>query len=198
VAAVAATVPVMHAPVDPRSRREWAVLVARSALRIGATIALLLTLYALAPGAFGSAADALPRLVAVAGLVAAVIALQVRAIVAATHPELRVVEALVTALTVFLVLFALLYLGLAQADPASFTQPLDRVGALSFTVTVLAPVGCGDLAARTAGARLVVTAQMLLDLVLLAVVVRVFAAAARAGAARRADRQADERGAPRR
>jgi hypothetical protein len=59
------------------------------------------------------------------------------------------------------------------------------VGALYFTVTVLATVGFGDITAQTAGARLLVTAQMLLGLGLLAGIVRVFSAAARAGAARR-------------
>jgi hypothetical protein len=85
----------------------------------------------------------------------------------------------VTAVTVFLVLFALLSLGLAQTGPASFSQPLDRVGARSFTITVLATVGFGDLTAQTAGARLLVTVQMLLGLGLIAGIVRVFAAGAR-------------------
>ena len=106
---------------------------------------------------------------------------------AANHPDLRAIEALVAAVTGFLVLFALLYLGLAQTDPANFTQPLGRVSALYFTATVLATVGFGDITAQTDGARLLVTVQMLLGLGLVAGLVRVFSAAARAGAARAPD-----------
>jgi voltage-gated potassium channel len=81
-------------------------------------------------------------------------------------------------------LFSLLYVGLAQANPASFTKPLDRVSALYFTDTVLSTVVFGDIAAETDLARLVVTIQMLLDLTLLAVVVRVFFSAAKSSANR--------------
>jgi len=117
-------------------------------------------------------------------LLALALAGQVDSIRAANHPDLRAIEALVAAVTGFLVLFALLYLGLAQTDSANFTQPLGRVSALYFTVTVLATVGFGDITAQTDGARLLVTVQMLLGLGLVAGLVRVFSAAARAGAAR--------------
>jgi hypothetical protein len=164
--------------------------VARAVLRSGVTVALLYALYALAPVGYVTAATAagtLIRLASVVVIVALVVAVQVRAIRSANYPDLRAIEALVTALTVFLVLFALLNLGLAEADPANFTQPLTRVSALYFTVTVLATVGFGDITARTDGARLLVTVQMLLGLGLIAGVVRIFSAAARAGAARRPD-----------
>jgi voltage-gated potassium channel len=132
------------------------------------------------------AADAVVRLVAVLVLLAVVIAVQVHSIRSASYPGLRAMEALVVAIVVFLVSFALLYLGLADTAPASFNQPLDRVGAFYFAATVLTTVGFGDITAQTAGARLLVTVQMLLGLGLIALIVRVFTAAARAGAARRA------------
>jgi hypothetical protein len=68
---VAANVPVPRPPVDARSRRARRRLVARTALRIGATIALLFALYMVAPVAVVSAADVLLRLVLVVVLVAA-------------------------------------------------------------------------------------------------------------------------------
>ena len=50
------------------------------------------------------------------------------------------------------------------------------------TVTVLATVGFGDITAKTDPARLVVTIQMVADLILIAVVVRlILGAASRAG-----------------
>src|SRR5262245_39417605 len=175
----------MRAPLETLSGRDRRRLVARAVLRIGLTTGLLLALSALAPVPLVPAAETLVLVVAVLVLLAAVVAVQVASIRSASYPGLRAVEALVTAIVVFLVLFALLYLGLASADPASFSEPLDRVGAFYFTATVLATVGFGDITAQTDGARLLVTVQMLLGLGLLAVVVRVFSAAARAGAARR-------------
>jgi voltage-gated potassium channel len=171
-------------PEGRRRRR----LVARAVLRSAVTATLLFALYAVAPvdGHATAAGTALRLLLAVV-CIALVLAVQVRSIVSANYPDLRAIEALVTAITVFLILFALLYLGLATTDPANFTQPLNRVGALYFTVTVLATVGFGDITAQTDGARLLVIIQMLLGLGLIAGVVRVFSAAARAGTARGAD-----------
>jgi voltage-gated potassium channel len=191
----------VDAPVDELSRRERRRLGARAVLRTVVTTVLLLLVYVLAPVPVGSvtAAGTVVRLVAVVAIVAVVVAVQVRSIVSASHPGVRAVEALVTAIAVFLVLFALLYLGLAGADPATFNEPLDRVGALYFAVTVLATVGFGDITAETAGARLVVTVQMLVGLGLIAVIVRVFTAAAQVGATRRgAERRAGHRGDRRR
>ena len=158
------------------------------------TTALLFALYALVPVGEAAGTSAVVRLAVAVGLFAAVVALQVASIAAATYPALRAIEAFVTAITVFLVLFALLYLGLATAAPDSFTRPLTRVSALYFTVTVLATVGFGDITPQTDVAQLLVTVQMLLGLTLLAVVVRAFAAAAHAGAAR----SGPDRGAERR
>jgi hypothetical protein len=179
----------MQTPLGELSRRDRRRLVAGAVLRVLLTAGLLLALYALAPVPFVPAADAVVRLVAVLVLLAVLIAVQVAAIRSASYPALRAAEALVVAIVVFLVSFALLYLGLASTAPASFNQPLDRVGAFYFAATILATVGFGDIIAQTTGARLLVTVQMLLGLGLIALVVRVFSAAARAGAARQATGQ---------
>jgi hypothetical protein len=188
--------PVMELPpavrnLSPRARRR---LVARSVLRTVATVALLFVLYALVPLEFVSFADTFVRLFIVLVILGVVFAAQVNSIVTANYPILRAMESLVTAIMVFIVLFALFYLGLASVNPASFNQPLTRVSALYFTVTVLATVGFGDITAQTDVARLTVTVQMLLGLVVIAVIVRVFTSAARAGVSRRdSDREAGRR-----
>ena len=179
----------MHTSLHPLSRRR---LVTRAVVRIVVKTVLLVALYALAPVSVAGVGTSL-RLLAVVLIVAVMIVLQVRMIAAATYPELRAVEALVTAILVFIVLFALLYLGLAAADPASFTRPLTRVSALYFTVTILATVGFGDITAQSDVAQVLVTSQMLLDLGLIALTVRVFSGVARAAAARRAADQATGR-----
>ena len=54
------------------------------------------------------------------------------------------------------------------ASPASFsTHQLTRTDALYFTVTTFTTVGFGDIIPASQGARLVVTAQMILDLLVL-------------------------------
>ena len=54
-----------------------------------------------------------------------------------------------------------------------------RVDAVYFTVTTLSTVGYGDIHAISQAARVVVTVQILFDLMFLGVLVRVFIGAAR-------------------
>jgi len=147
----------------------------------------MLLIYALLPAERTTATDALGRLVAALVFVALVIALQVHAIRSANHPVLRAIEAAINAICVFIIVFALFYLGLAQSNPANFSEPLNHISAFYFTVTTLATVGFGDISARSDVARLVVTVQMLLDLAIIAIIVRVFSSIARASRTRSED-----------
>jgi voltage-gated potassium channel len=103
---------------------------------------------------------------------------QVRATIRARYPAVRAVEALATAVPLFLLLFASAYFTMATTSPANFsTHSLTRTDALYFTVTTFSTVGFGDITAVSQSARLVVTAQMLLDLLALGLGVRVFVGA---------------------
>ena len=107
---------------------------------------------------------------------------QVRAITRAAHPGVRAVVALACVAPLFLLLFAASYFLLAQDDPASFsTQTLTRTDALYFTVTVFATVGFGDISATSQIARRLVTFQMVLDLLVLGLGIRVFVGAVQRG-----------------
>ena len=64
-----------------------------------------------------------------------------------------------------------------------FTEPLTRSDSLYLTVTIFATVGFGDISARAVTARLVVTAQMLLDLVVLGLGIHVILGAVKRGKA---------------
>jgi hypothetical protein len=161
------------------SRRERSRLITISALRTTLSVTLLLVIYAVFPVESITSSETLTRLIVALAILALVIVLQLQAIMSANYPQLRAVEAVIIAITVFIVLFALLYVGLAQANPANFTKPLNRVSAFYFTVTVLSTVGFGDISADSDLARVIVTIQMLLDLTLLAIVVRVFFSVAR-------------------
>jgi voltage-gated potassium channel len=75
-----------------------------------------------------------------------------------------------TIIPLFLILFAWIYLTMARAYPHSFGVPLDRISALYFTVSVFSTV-----------ARLVIIVQMLADLAVVAVVIRLILGAAARG-----------------
>jgi hypothetical protein len=117
------------------------------------------------------------------GLVVLVILVtfQVRWILRSRFPGLRGVEALATSIPLFLLLFAGTYVVMAAISASNFSEPMTRTDALYFTVTVFATVGFGDITAKTEAARLVVTGQMIVDLVTIALVVKVIVDAAKRG-----------------
>ena len=115
-----------------------------------------------------------------AGLAAGVLATgllvawQVRAILRSPHPALRAVESIALLLPFFLLMFAATYDVLSDSDPHAFTESLDRIDGLYFVVTVFATVGFGDISAVSPVARVLVTVQMIGDLILIGLVLRVF------------------------
>ena len=131
-------------------------------------------------------------------LVVAVLASQVRVIVAAKYPRLRAITALAVSAPLLIVVFAASDYLMAASDPASFSQPLDRTAALYFAVTVLATVGFGDIAPVTTVARVATMVQMVLDLAILGLAAKVLFNAADRGVRNRAadERTDDEDGRP--
>lgn len=127
--------------------------------------------------------DAVRSVLLVVGLLVLVVLVvwQVRAIVRSQYPGLRAIEALAGVIPLFLLLFAAAYILVANTQPRAFTEPLTRTTALYFTITVFASVGFGDIAPKADAARVVTMVQMLSDLVVLGLVVRVIFGAARAG-----------------
>jgi voltage-gated potassium channel len=160
---------------DPPAPDRRAVVVALG--RTLLTVVGVLLLYAILPlnGRFGVRTV----LLLVAGLivVGVLVAWQARAILRSRHPALRAVEAIALAVPVFLVLFAAASVVLANSDPAAYTEPLSRIDGLYFVVTVFATVGFGDISPVSEVARVLTTVQMLGDLVLIGLVLRVFLAA---------------------
>lgn len=116
-----------------------------------------------------------------------VFARQVRRISRAANPLGAAIEALGLVFGMFLALFAFAYVSLNAADPAAFTQPVDKVAGVYFSVTVLATVGFGDITPVSDMARLMVTSQMVLDLILIGSAVKVLGASARQAVQRRTE-----------
>jgi voltage-gated potassium channel len=141
----------------------------RTGLRALGTTAALVAIYYLLPLDHTSTWIAATTLVI--GLVAfiALVIFQVRSIIGSRFPGLRAVEALATSLPLFLLLFSATYLVMAAVSASNFGQKLTHTDALYFTVTVFTTVGFGDITAKSEGARLLVTAQMMADLVVLGI-----------------------------
>ena len=165
-------------PGDPRERRR---MIIRSGIRILAMTGGLLVLYALVPIPGASGIGALVGMAI--GLIGflGLIGLQIRTIVRAEHPVLRAFEVVAFAVPLLVAVFAFTYLSLSRQEAVSFTEHLDRVGALYYTVSTLSTVGFGDIAARSDAARILVTVQMLFDLALIGVLVRLVILVTRAG-----------------
>ena len=105
------------------------------------------------------------------------VAFQVRSIVRSRFPALRAIEALATSIPLFLLLFASVYVVMATISASNFSEPLTHTDALYFTVTVFSTVGFGDITAKSEAARLVVTSQMISDLLIIGLGLRVIVGA---------------------
>jgi voltage-gated potassium channel len=167
--------------------------IAQALLRALGSTAILVTIYYLLPLDHTARWGAVTMLVAGLALLIALITFQVRSIVASPYPGLRAVEALATSVPLFLLLFASTYVVMANIAASSFSEPMTRTNALYFTVTVFATVGFGDITAQTQLARLVVTGQMIADLIILGLAIKVILGAVRRGKQRQgaANDQAD-------
>jgi voltage-gated potassium channel len=123
-----------------------------------------------------------------------VIILQVRSIMSSSYPRLKAISALGVGVPLLLVVFAAVYYLIDVDQAGSFTQPLDKTGGMYFAITVFATVGFGDIAPVSGVARILVSFQMLLDLVVFGVVAKVVLGAVQVGLQRRSSGQASAAG----
>jgi voltage-gated potassium channel Kch len=176
-----------------RSWRWWPVTMAT--LRAVLTASVIVALYYLLPldlrdshlSTFGKLALGIAILV---GLMT----WHIRTITQSESPALRALEGLAVAVPLFILLFASAYYLMSRADESSFTSPLSRTDGLYFAVTIFSTVGFGDISARTESARLVVSAQMILDLLLLGLGVRIIVTAVQRGRDRLASKTSADPG----
>jgi voltage-gated potassium channel len=165
----------------PQQAQPQPWMIVRGLLRALASTVALVALYYLLP--LDHSTRWLAITILVIGLVALIglIAFQVRTIIVSPFPGLRAVEALATSIPLFLLLFASTYVVMGAIAANSFNQPMTRTDALYFTVTVFATVGFGDITAKTETARLLVTGQMIVDLIILGIGARVILGAVQRG-----------------
>ena len=177
----------------PISRSMWKPVVGLL-IRVTVSATVLLAVYYLVPTRRSGEDSDLPWLILDLVIFGVVVAIQLPVIIKAKYPKLRAIEALAVTVPLFLLIFSRIYLSNSLTNPATFTTPLDNTTALYFTVTVFATVGFGDIVAQTNGMKLLVTLQMLLDLVVLGLVIRLLTSAAQRGVQRRDELRGDADG----
>ena len=170
-------------PVELRRR-----LVVSTVTRSIGIIVILLTIYFLLPlNRSGASLIVLWSFIGTVVLLAT-IALQLRAIRASDFPILRAVESVALAVPLLVVIFSSAYVLMSDASPDSFTEPLNHVDALYFTLVSLATIGYGDITPVTETARVVVMVQIVANIAVLGVALKLIV-----GVARTSARQVSER-----
>ncbi len=136
--------------------------------RVLGVVAVTLLVYFLVPveGEGAATAAAVGACVGIATILT-VFARQISRVSRSRRPVLAAVEALVLVFGLFLCFFALLYVSVSTSDPQAFTQDVDKVAGIYFTTTVLTTVGFGDISPVSDTARVLVTLQMVLGMVLI-------------------------------
>jgi len=152
-------------------------MIVRGVLQVVGSIIALVAVYYLLPLDHSSTGAAVTILVTGLVVFIGLVAFQVRSIVRSPFPGLRAIEALATSVPLFLLLFASTYVVMAAMSVGNFGGRLTHTDGLYFTVTVFSTVGFGDITAKTQAARLVVTGQMIADLVILGLAVKIIVGA---------------------
>jgi voltage-gated potassium channel len=168
--------------LTPAARKR---LIVASLLRAGASVTLLTAAYYTIPLDRPLNAATWIGFVLGLGAFAAVIAWQVRAILASDVPRLRAVQAVAIGLPMLLLLFASAYLRISHDAPDSFSEALGRTDSLYFTVTVFTTVGFGDITPRSELARILTMIQMITGLVVVGLVAKILLGAVQTAVRRR-------------
>jgi len=169
----------------PRSLRRKLVL--QGFLWSIVTIAAIVVAYFLAPLDRSMSPGTILELVLLALIILAMMGWQIYRITKSDYPTLRAVEALAFIVPAYLVLFAAIYFLMNHNNQATFGTGQTKLDSLYFSGTVFSTVGFGDITAKTQAARAVVLSQMMLDLVILGLVVRLIVNAIKISQKRRSD-----------
>ena len=145
---------------------------------VGCVAALVGTYYAL-PIESSSGRDAIAGLVLGLVVLVGMVIVYCRSILRAEFPGLRAMEALAACVPLFLLLFAATYIVVDNGSANNFSERMTHTTAIYFTVTVFSTVGFGDVTPKSDAARLLVTGQMITDLVILGLAVKVIVGAVR-------------------
>ena len=170
----------------PRLRRS---IIVRALLRALLTATLLVVLYYVVPMDTALDTHTVLLLTVCLAVFTALVTWRLRQITQSDYPGLRAINTLAAVVPLYILVFAATYYLAGRTHSGYFSQPLTRTGALYFSMTIFSTVGFGDITATTDAARLIVTAQMLLDLILLGLGARTVLGAVNLGRQRQAPRK---------
>ena len=175
----------MSSALDRRSRRRKVFTVATGAL-LSAVVVLALYYVVPAPGSIVVAS------VVSAAVFLGVVVFELRAVLRDPQPVARAAIAMARVVPLFIVLFAWTYWAMSMSDLGTFSEPLTKSAALYFTITVLSTVGFGDITPATDPARLVVSLQMMCDLLVIGIIVKLIVGVAKSARAQRTGTGGDQ------
>ena len=167
--------------LDSLPKRQRRRIIAGAVLRTVGTTALVVAIYFLLPLDHSIGFGTVLRFVLGVLALFAVIGWQVWRITRSDYPTLRAVEALAFIIPLYVLLFATVYFLMNHANEATFGSPVSRIDAMYYSATVFTTVGFGDITAKTEAPRVIVTIQMMLDLVIIGLVVRLVVNAVKVG-----------------
>jgi hypothetical protein len=149
----------------------------RAALRRIAEIvgvgAVALTIYFIMP--FDEGVGVVLAGLVVVATIGALVPLSIRRagqVMASDQPLLVAAQSLFTMMTILIVSFSSVYYVLGTHTPYQIQGIATKIDALYFTITILSTVGFGDITATGQGARVLVSAHMIVNLVLLTIAIR--------------------------
>lgn len=122
---------------------------------------------------YSSQRSAALRVVASLLLLVVVLAWQVREAIRAESQLYRGLVSLGLAVPLLIVVYASIYLTLSINDVESFSEKLGRTDALYFTMTTLTTIGYGDISPTSSPARITTMSQMVANVVVIGLAVRV-------------------------
>jgi hypothetical protein len=162
--------------------------------RVLGVVAVTLVAYVVIPveGDGAARAAALGALLGIA-IILVVFFRQISRVSRSRRPVLVAVEALVLVFGLFLCFFALLYVSISSGDTGAFTQDVDKVAGIYFATTVLTTVGFGDISPVSDTARVMVTLQMVLGMVLIGTAFKALGFSAKRAVTSRNVETADQR-----
>jgi len=152
--------------------------VLRSLVRTSVITVILFCLYAWAPLGQRPEGSVLVAMVLSLLVLAGVVTWQVVAVTRSPLPWLRAAEGIALSVPLLLLLFASTYFATEKVVAGSFNEQLTRIDALYFSTTIFATVGFGDIWASSQAMRVLVTVQMIADLVLVGLIAKVLVGAA--------------------
>ncbi|AOW92116.1 ion channel family protein [Rhodococcus sp. WMMA185] len=158
------------------SHRERRLLLWRAVMRPLLLVSVCLAAYFVLP--WTSIDDLSVLAVLIGGLLVVLVigAWQIQRIMSSEAPVLQGVEALAVILPVYLLGFSVTYLLISERYPEYFSEPLTRMGALYFSLTVFSTVGFGDIVAVADAARAIVSVQIVGNMILIGAGIRLVVA----------------------